>query len=95
MKGSSRRAAAEAELARLAGQSPEGGMEILDSHFVPGNGGSGADGGDGGVALEHDTAQRGAGGGWPRQCAGTGDLDAIPNLDWIYRLGSNLLRGSQ
>ena len=36
MKGSSRRAAAEAELAGLAGQSPEGGMEILDSHFVPG-----------------------------------------------------------
>ena len=36
MKGSSGRGAHEAELAELAGRSPEGRMEILDSHFVPG-----------------------------------------------------------
>ena len=36
MKGTSRRGAMESELAELAGQSPEGRIEILDSHFVPG-----------------------------------------------------------
>ena len=36
MKGSSHRSAAETELAELAGRSPEGRVEILDSHFVPG-----------------------------------------------------------
>jgi hypothetical protein len=36
MKGASRRGAVEAELADLASRSPEGQVEILDSHFVPG-----------------------------------------------------------
>jgi hypothetical protein len=36
MKGASGRGAAEAELAELASRSPEGRVEILDSHFVPG-----------------------------------------------------------
>jgi hypothetical protein len=36
MNGSSGRGAAETELAELASRSPEGRVEILDSHFVPG-----------------------------------------------------------
>jgi hypothetical protein len=36
VRNSSGRAAAEAELAGLVSQSPEGGIEILDSRFVPG-----------------------------------------------------------